>query len=126
MEIAIRDKRLLILKKEVLANQQRMIQQFDEVKQIANENKLLEGVLRDYLTFYRDMLLAKREQEQQLIELRDYLEQMRSIIGESNEELAYLKEERMKTIGRLDDVRHEIKNLLDLTENGGDYDESRL
>ena len=123
MEIAIRDKRLLILKKEVLANQQRMIQQFDEVKQIANENKLLEGVLRDYLTFYRDMLLAKRQQEQQLVELRDYLEQMRSIIGESNEELAYLKEERMKTIGRLDDVRQEIKNLLDLTENGGDYDD---
>ena len=123
MEIAIRDKRLLILKKEVLANQQRMIQQFDEVKQIANENKLLEGVLRDYLTFYRDMLMAKRQQEQQLVELRDYLEQMRSIIGESNEELAYLKEERMKTIGRLDDVRQEIKNLLDLTENGGDYDE---
>jgi hypothetical protein len=123
MEIAIRDKRLLILKKEVLANQQRMIQQFDEVKQIANENKLLEGVLSDYLTFYRDMLLAKRQQEQQLVELRDYLEQMRSIIGESNEELAYLKEERMKTIGRLDNVRQEIKNLLDLTENGGDYDE---
>lgn len=123
MEIAIRDKRLLILKKEVLANQQRMIQQFDEVKQIANENKLLEGVLRDYLTFYKDMLLAKRQQEQQLVELRDYLEQMRSIIGESNEELAYLKEERMKTIGRLDDVRQEIKNLLDLTENGGDYDD---
>ena len=123
MEIAIRDKRLLILKKEVLANQQRMLQQFDEVKQIANENKLLEGVLRDYLTFYRDMLLAKRQQEQQLVELRDYLEQMRSIIGESNEELAYLKEERMKTIGRLDDVRQEIKNLLDLTENGGDYDD---
>lgn len=123
MEIAIRDKRLLILKKEVLANQQRMIQQFDEVKQIANENKLLEGVLRDYLTFYRDMLLAKRQQEQQLVELRDYLEQMRSIIGDSNEELAYLKEERMKTIGRLDDVRQEIKNLLDLTENGGDYDD---
>ena len=123
MEIAIRDKRLLILKKEVLANQQRMLQQFDEVKQIANENKLLEGVLRDYLTFYRDMLLAKRQQEQQLVELRDYLEQMRSIIGESNEELAYLKEERMKTIGRLDDVRQEIKNLVDLTENGGDYDD---
>ena len=62
MDLAQRDKTFLELKYQIQCKQNSLLERFNNVKQAAAENQLLDGVLKDYVTYYKDALAAKRPQ----------------------------------------------------------------
>lgn len=115
MNLAQRDKTFLELKYQIQCKQNSLLERFSNVKQAASENKLLDGVLKDYIKYYKEALAAKRQQEESLSLLRDYLEAMGEAANVSDAQLEYLKEERAHTIERLNDVRQDMSRLLQKT-----------
>lgn len=117
MEIAIEDQKLNVLKHQIQCRQRMMIERFKTVRDSVKENTLLAGVLEDYKKYYQDLIASKRAQAEALMLLRDYLESMEQAINLSDVQMEYLKHERSETINRLQDVREEMKRLLDETES---------
>ena len=115
MNLAQRDRAFLDLKYRIQCKQNSLIERFDDVKRAAAENQLLDGVLQDYIKYYKEALAAKRQQEESLILLRDYLEAMGDAASVSDAQLEYLKEERSQTIERLNEVRRDMSRLLERT-----------
>lgn len=115
MNLAQRDKAFVELKYRIQCKQNALLERFSNVKQAAEENKLLDGVLKDYVKYYRDALAAKRQQEESLTLLKGYLEAMSEAAAVSDAQMDYLKEERAQTIEKLDDVRREMARLLEKT-----------
>lgn len=115
MNLAQRDKTFLELKYQIQCKQESLLQRFNDVKEAARENELLDGVLSDYVKYYNEALAAKRQQEESLTLLKGYLEAMGEAAAVSNAQLDYLKEERAHTIERLGDVRRDMERLLEKT-----------
>lgn len=115
MNLAQRDKAFLELKYKIQCKQNALLERFDSVKAASNENKLLEGVLQDYIKYYKDALEAKRRQEESLTLLKDYLESMSDAIAVSDLQMEYLKNERAQTIEKLKDVRLDMARLIEKT-----------
>ena len=115
MDLGQRDNRFLELKYQIECKQKSLLDRFNNVKQAAAENELLNGVLEDYVSYYRDALAAKRQQEESLTLLRDYLGAMSEAATVSDAQLEYLKEERDVTIEKLNSVKRDLQNLLQKT-----------
>lgn len=115
MNLAQRDKTFLELKYQIQCKQDSLLERFKNVKQASAENTLLDGVLQDYVKYYKEALAAKRQQEESLSLLRDYLEAMGEAASVSDAQLEYLKEEKAHTIQRLNDVRQDMSRLLEKT-----------
>lgn len=115
MNLAQRDNTFLELKYQIQCKQNSLLERFSNVKQAASENKLLDGVLKDYVKYYKDALAAKRQQEESLSLLRNYLDAMSEAAVVSDAQMDYLKEERAQTIAKLDEVRRDMSNLLERT-----------
>lgn len=115
MDLAKRDKTFLELKYRIQCKQESLLSRFNDVKQAAAENELLNGVLEDYIAYYKDALAAKRQQEESLTLLRDYLEAMSEAATVSDAQLEYLKEERDMTINKLNNVKQDLRDLLEKT-----------
>lgn len=118
MDLAQRDKTFLELKYQIQCKQNSLLERFNNVKQAAAENQLLDGVLKDYIAYYKDALAAKRQQEEALTLLKGYLEAMGEAAAVSDAQLDYLKEEKAHTIAKLDEVRRDMSNLLERTSGG--------
>ena len=116
MEIAVRDQRVALLREKVTCQQNKMSEQFRSIKEAAQENSLLSGILSDYQNFYEQLIEAKREQESALLVLRQYLESIGEVIDVSDAQMEYLKEERAHTIERLDEVRRDMQTILNRTK----------
>ena len=115
MDLGQRDNRFLELKYQIECKQKSLLDRFNNVKQAAAENELLNGVLEDYVSYYKDALAAKRQQEESLTLLRDYLGAMSEAATVSDAQLEYLKEERDVTIEKLNSVKRDLQNLLQKT-----------
>ena len=115
MDLGQRDNRFLELKYQIECKQKSLLDRFNNVKQAAAENELLNGVLEDYVSYYKDALAAKRQQEESLTLLRDYLGAMSEAATVSDAQLEYLKEERNITIEKLNSVKRDLQNLLQKT-----------
>ena len=115
MNLGQRDNRFLELKYQIECKQKSLLDRFNNVKQAAAENELLNGVLEDYVSYYKDALAAKRQQEESLTLLRDYLGAMSEAATVSDAQLEYLKEERDVTIEKLNSVKRDLQNLLQKT-----------
>lgn len=116
MNLADRDKIFLELKHKIQCKQKSLLERFDNIKEAAGENELLTGVLEDYIKYYKDALEAKKQQEESLTLLRDYLHMMSNAITVSDLQMDYLKQERTQTIERLNDVRRDMSLLLEKTK----------
>lgn len=115
MDLGQRDNRFLELKYQIECKQESLLNRFNNIKQAAVENELLNGVLKDYVSYYKDALSAKRQQEESLSLLRDYLEDMSEASAVSDAQLEYLKEERNVTIEKLNSVKRDLQSLLQKT-----------
>ena len=115
MNLGQRDNKFLELKYQIECKQKSLLDRFNNVKQAAAENELLNGVLEDYISYYKDALAAKRQQEESLTLLRDYLGAMSEAATVSDAQLEYLKEERNVTIDKLNSVKRDLQNLLQKT-----------
>ena len=126
LSLAERDKIFTDLKYKIQCKQDALLERFANVKSAASENKLLEGVLEDYVKYFKDALAAKKREEEALTVLRNYLDTMGNAISISDLQMDYLKGERNKTINRLKDVRRDMEQLIDKTgvkPDGDDYDD---
>lgn len=115
LSLAERDKIFTDLKYKIQCKQDALLERFANVKSAASENKLLEGVLEDYVKYFKDALAAKKREEEALTVLRNYLDTMGNAISISDLQMDYLKGERNKTINRLKDVRRDMEQLIDKT-----------
>lgn len=118
MNLAQRDKMFIELKSQIECKQRAMLERFDALRSAANENKLLDRVLADYVAYYKEALASKKREEEALIVLRDYLESMSDAIQVSDVQMDYLKAERDQTIARLQSVRRDMQDLLNRTREG--------
>lgn len=111
MDLARRDKLYIEIKNKIQCKQDALLMRFDEIKKATKENSLLEGVLQDYIKYYQDALNTKKQQEEALIILRDYLETINNSIDNSDEKMDYLHNERSKIIRKLQNVRGQMQKL---------------
>lgn len=122
MELAKRDKLFLEIKNKIQCKQDALLSHFDEIKKSSKENKMLEGVLQDYVKYYQEALETKKQQEDALVILRDYLETINDSVDRSSEKMDYLHNERMKIIKKLQEVRGQIQQLNDRTKGYTTHD----
>lgn len=112
MDFALRDKSVLLLKEQIKCRQRMLLERFQSVREASNENKVLQGVVKDYQEYYNELIKSKKEQAEALSLLRDYLEGIQDIIDVSDEQMDYLKQEKQETIERLQNVRNEMESLV--------------
>lgn len=116
MELAHRDKLFIEIKNKIQCKQNALLDRFETIKTASSDNKLLEGVLQDYVKHYQDTLDTQKQQEKALLILRDYLENISNTLEQSNEKMEYLKNERSQIINKLQDVRLKMEKLNDRTK----------
>ena len=116
MDLAQRDRLFIEIKNKIQCKQNALLDRFDAIKKASTENKLLEGVLQDYVKYYQDAINTKTQQEEALLILRDYLETISSTVDKSSEKMDYLHNEKMNIIKKLQDVRSQLKTLNEKTK----------
>lgn len=116
MELAQRDRLFIEIKNKIQCKQNALLDRFETIKTASSENKLLEGVLQDYVKHYQETLDTQKQQENALLILRDYLENISNTLEQSNEKMEYLKSERSQIINKLQDVRLKMEKLNNRTK----------
>jgi chromosome segregation ATPase len=117
MNLAQRDKLYIELKKKIQCKENMLLERYSDIKTASNENALLKAVLEDYANYYQDALETQRKQEEALLLLRDYLEEISKTVDNSNEKMEYLQNERSSIVNKLENVRHKMKDLSEKAKN---------
>lgn len=111
MDLAQRDKLYFELKKKIQCKENELLERYSNIKTASKENALLNTVLQDYINYYQESLETQRKQEEALLLLRDYLEEISKTVHNSNEKMEYLQNERSGIVNKLEDVRNKMKDL---------------
>jgi len=112
MEIAERDRKFLLIKNAMKANQEHIIQKFHKLDKTNKENEFLKTIYEDYKRYHTHMLEEKKRQKWQLELLVQYLEMSMRMAGLTENSVQKAKREQMHILSELDKVRDELNTMV--------------
>ena len=112
MEIAERDRKFLMIKNAIKANQEHILQKLKKLEKTKNENEFLNTIYDDYKRYHTHMLEEKKRQKWQLELLVQYLEMSMRMAGLTENSLQKAKHEQMHILSELDKVRDELNTMV--------------
>jgi outer membrane receptor for Fe3+-dicitrate len=112
MEIAERDRKFLMIKNAMKANQEHILQKLKKLEKTKNENEFLNTIYDDYKRYHTHMLEEKKRQKWQLELLVQYLEMSMRMAGLTENSLQKAKHEQMHILSELDKVRDELNTMV--------------
>ena len=112
MEIAERDRKLLLIKNAMKANQEHILQKLNKLEKTKKENAFLNTIYEDYKRYHTHMLEEKKRQKWQLELLVQYLEMSMHMAGLTENAVHKAKREQMRILSELDKVRDELNTLV--------------
>ena len=112
MEIAERDRKLLLIKNAMKANQEHILQKLNKLEKTKKENAFLNTIYEDYKRYHTHMLEEKKRQKWQLELLVQYLEMSMRMAGLTENAVHKAKHEQMRILSELDKVRDELNTLV--------------
>ena len=115
-DLALKDKLFTELQQKIQHKREFLMDRYDAIREASKENALLNGVLKDYVNYYKEVIEAKKREEAALVMLRDYLDTISSAVLESEEQMEHLRAEKAQTINYLSIVRQDMQKLLDKTK----------
>ena len=113
--IKFTDKQLLLkqIKCQIKKNQQNMIKELRDINIIKDENIFLNEIYDDYNKYYNHIVKQKRDHKNELNNLISYLEKNMLESGLSNRALRQAKFEQKKLLGKLENIKNELNELLE-------------
>ena len=112
MEIAERDRKLLLIKNAMKANQEHILQKLNKLEKTKKENAFLNTIYEDYKRYHTHMLEEKKRQKWQLELLVQYLEMSMRMAGLTENSVQKAKSEQMHILSELDKVRDELNTMV--------------
>jgi hypothetical protein len=117
------DKQLLLkqIKCEIKKNQRNRLKELRNLNIIKDENIFLQEVYDDYKEYQDHIVKQKRDHTMKLKNLINYLEKNMLESGLSNRAMRQAKFEQKKLLGKLDNIKKELNELIN--ENNFDYEQ---
>ena len=113
-DIAKKDQLIEQLQCEINHRKEKINKQFRDVASISNSNKYLEGVAKDYESYYDYIKNEKNSQKQYLNMIVDYLDRLLMEEKLSSEALKHAKSEQTRTMGEIDNIKGELDEIMSL------------
>ena len=117
MDIFRKNKILKQIQCEIKKNRNNMVSDLNNIEKIKDQNIYLREVYDDYKS-YRDYIVnMKKDQEIQILSLLHYLEKSMLEQNLTDRMIRQAKHEQNVLLGKLSDVRNELSELTEKTEN---------
>jgi len=115
-EILERNSIINLVKHEIYANQMKMIHELNDMQEKKKDNEYLREIYEEYKGYRDGILKIKKDQEKKMEELLKYLEKSLEDAGLTELNIRKIRKERENIKNKLEDVRNELKELLQNTE----------
>jgi len=113
-DIAKQDQLIEQLQCEINHRKEKINKQFRDVASISNSNKYLEGVAKDYESYYDHIKTEKNSQKQYLNMIIDYLDRLMLEEKLSTEAFKHARSEQRRTMGEIVNIKGELDEIMSL------------
>ena len=112
MEIAKRDSKIALLKKELEDRRRYLVDKAKEVQEVSKENVFLVDVARDYMSILGPMRKKKEAQIKALEELSSYISQVTSDINESEHLLDKSRQQQDVLRREIESIQGQLREMV--------------
>ena len=115
MEIAEQDKLILIIQDEIANKKKEMIENYKHIKKTAKVNHFLNDVLEDYHSYYDYICKEKREQQEYLQMILDYLDKLLLNEQMASDSLEHAHREQGRILEQISLIKRELDEITAIT-----------
>lgn len=112
MNLAIRDKTIIAMQREIMDRRQMLIDKYIELRETAQENEFLKGIVDDYGEYYGYIVKQKQEQINSLHTIYRYLEGIVENMNLTEKALKEAKNEQNEILAELNRIKAELDNIV--------------
>ena len=112
MNLAIRDKTIIAIQREIMDRRQMLIDKYSELRQTAQENEFLEGIVEDYGAYYAYIVKQKQDQINSLNTIYRYLESIMENMNLTERALKEAKNEQNEILAELTRIKGELDDVV--------------
>ena len=115
MEIAEQDKLILIIQDEIANKKKEMMENYKHIKKTAKVNHFLNDVLEDYHSYYDYICKEKREQQEYLQMILDYLDKLLLNEQMASDSLEHAHREQGRILEQISLIKRELDEITAIT-----------
>ena len=113
IDLAKRDKMIQHLREEAAIQEKKLMTRYKALQHTAAENNFLEGIVKDYKSYYNRIKEQKEEQYEALRVLYDHIDKITNENKIANSKLCEMQHDQRRIIREMRQVNEEMNNILD-------------
>jgi hypothetical protein len=112
LSLGERDLYIRRLEEEIKNKKELLITQAKDVENVKKSNKFLDGIHKNYKSYYDGAVKEKQQQYDAMMLLREYLDELIKKEKMSGRQLSAVKRDQKDIIMEMDKITHELKDMI--------------